>query len=183
MTLPGNKLPFEYSIRKSKRAKRMTLSIYPDGGVVVTVPLSGKDSAAHEFVRAHTQWIQGTRNYYTQFTDVSLAGLTRRDYLRSREQARSCITSRLEYFAAMYGLAYNRVSIRDQKTCWGSCTAKRNLNFNYKLLYLPQKLRDYIIVHELCHLAELNHSERFWELVARAVPEYQKYRLALRKIL
>lgn len=172
-----------YTIRKSKRAKRVALNIYPDGRVVVTVPFLKSESLAHRFVRLNASWIQRQLKYYEQFTDTSLAKLTRRDYLRDREKARALILDRLKYFKGVYGLSYNRVSIRNQKTCWGSCTAKRNLNFNYKLLYLEPQLRDYVIVHELCHLKELNHSSRFWNLVAETVPEYKKLRRELRKIL
>ena len=103
-------------------------------------------------------------------------------YLAHKEQARELIHSRLVYFNEHYGLTYNRVAIRNQRRCWGSCTSLGNLNFSYKLLFLPAELRDYIIVHELCHLAELNHSPHFWALVAERVPEYQEHKKSLKMI-
>lgn len=103
-------------------------------------------------------------------------------YLEHKEEARAQIRRRLEYWNQFYGFSYNRVSIRNTKTCWGSCTSLGNLNFSYKLLFLPAHLQDYIIVHELCHLAELNHGPRFWELVSRQVPDHSAHRHELRQI-
>jgi len=87
----------------------------------------------------------------------------------------------VEYFNAMYGLRCNRITIRNQKTRWGSCSRKGNLNFNYKIALLPQRLADYIIVHELCHLGEFNHSRKFWALVAQTMPDHVDLRKELKK--
>lgn len=95
-------------------------------------------------------------------------------YLEHKELARSLAHSRLEHFNQHYNLAYKRVAIKNQRRCWGSCSSLKNLNFNYKIYFLPQHLRDYIIVHELCHLAELNHGQNFWNLVAQQIPDYQQ---------
>jgi len=94
-------------------------------------------------------------------------------YLEHKELARSLTHTRLEYFNQHYNLPYKRVAIKNQRRCWGSCSSLKNLNFNYKIYFLPPHLRDYIIVHELCHLAELNHGQKFWNLVAQQIPEYQ----------
>ena len=94
-------------------------------------------------------------------------------YLEHKEQTRELVLTRLRHFNQHYQFTWNRVSIRNQRRCWGSCTSLKNLNFNYKLLLLPPHLRDYIIVHELCHLKELNHSQAFWDLVAEQLPEYR----------
>ncbi|MFT5036973.1 MAG: putative metal-dependent hydrolase [Candidatus Azotimanducaceae bacterium] len=103
-------------------------------------------------------------------------------YVEHKESARAAIAERLEYWNMHYGHTYNRVAIRNQKTCWGSCTEKGNLNFSYKLIFLPPHLMDYIIVHELCHLKELNHGKQFWELVGVALPEYKSHIRELRAI-
>ncbi len=94
-------------------------------------------------------------------------------YLSNKEQARIVILARVDYWNQFYNFNYNRIAIRNQKRCWGSCTSLKNLNFNYKLIFLPSHLQDYIIVHELCHLSELNHGENFWKLVSRSIPEYK----------
>lgn len=103
-------------------------------------------------------------------------------YLNNREVAREIITSRVEYFATKYNFSYGRIAIKDQKRCWGSCSAKQNLNFNYKLLFLPPELLDYIVVHELCHLRHFHHKSTFWEEVEKIIPEYRERILQLRTI-
>ncbi len=92
-------------------------------------------------------------------------------YLAHKEAAREIALARLQYFNNHYGLSWNRVAIRNQRSRWGSCSSKGNLNFNYRIIFLPEHLRDYIIVHELCHLKELNHGPDFWYLVAEQSPD------------
>lgn len=104
------------------------------------------------------------------------------DYKAYKEKARELIMSRLEHFAYPYGFSYGRVSIRNQSTRWGSCSKQGNLNFNYRLVQLPLELLDYVVVHELCHLAEFNHSRKFWDLVAQAIPDYKERRRQLKNI-
>jgi len=77
-------------------------------------------------------------------------------------------------FNKIYGFEYNKINIKNQKTRWGSCSKKGNLNFNYKIALLPERMAEYIVVHELCHLGEFNHSRKFWNLVAKTMPEYQE---------
>lgn len=103
-------------------------------------------------------------------------------YLEHKEAARARILERLTYWNQFYGYTWQRVAIRNQRRCWGSCSSKGNLNFSYKLLFLPPCLSDYIIVHELCHLAELNHGERFWALVEQQVPDYRARQARLRRL-
>lgn len=103
-------------------------------------------------------------------------------YLRYKEQSRSLILERLLYWNDIYNFTYHRVSIRDTKTRWGSCSKKGNLNFNYKIVFLPRHLVDYIVVHELCHLKEFNHSRAFWDLVGQTLPDYRSYRGELKSI-
>lgn len=109
-----------------------------------------------------------------------LAEFGRRNYLEYKEPARELVLRRVEYFNSIYNFPYGRISIRNQRTRWGSCSKKGNLNFNYKIVLIPEKLADYIIVHELCHLKEFNHSKRFWALVAKTFPDYKKIKQDLR---
>lgn len=94
--------------------------------------------------------------------------LSRRALARVRE--------RLAYYAPRLGVEFGRVAIRDQRSRWGSCSAKRNLNFNWKLIMAPPEALDYVVVHELCHLIEFNHSPRFWRLVEGQMPEYESWK-------
>jgi predicted metal-dependent hydrolase len=106
----------------------------------------------------------------------------RTQYLLHKEAARVLAKERLAFWNAHYGFRIGKVAIRNQRSRWGSCSKKGNLNFNYRIAFLPAHLSDYIIVHELCHLREFNHSMRFWDLVAKAVPDWKTCRAELRKI-
>lgn len=99
-----------------------------------------------------------------------------------KKQARNIIIARLEYYSSAHGYSWNKVAIRDQRRRWGSCSSLGNLNFNYRLIFLPDCLRDYIIIHELCHLKQLNHSSAFWAEVARHCPDYQQIVKTLRQL-
>lgn len=101
-------------------------------------------------------------------------------YLKYKQQARIIALDRLLYFNQFYGYKWNRIAIRNQKTRWGSCSKKGNLNFNYKIALLSPKTADYIIVHELCHLGEFNHSQNFWNLVIKTIPDYKSIRAKLK---
>jgi len=100
---------------------------------------------------------------------------------QKREVARIFVENRISYFNKFYNFKINRIAIKNTKTRWGSCSSKGNLNFNYKIIYLKPELADYLIVHELCHLGELNHSRRFWALVSKTIPDYAKINEDLRK--
>ncbi len=89
------------------------------------------------------------------------SAVSQKHYLLYKEEAREVILRRVVFFTAKYNFQYKRLAIKNTKTRWGSCSTKRNLNFNYKILFLENNLRDYIIVHELCHLQEMNHSKNF----------------------
>ncbi|MEK7523477.1 MAG: M48 family metallopeptidase [Patescibacteria group bacterium] len=121
--------------------------------------------------------------YLRRISHVSSARKKQRgkNFLEHKEQARRLAKERIEHFNKMYQFEFNRVSIRNQRTRWGSCSSKRNLNFNYKIALLPLPLADYIIVHELCHLGEFNHSKKFWELVAKTIPNHREIRKVIRK--
>jgi predicted metal-dependent hydrolase len=106
----------------------------------------------------------------------------RRDYLKHKEHARVIVHQRISDINKQYGFSMGRISIRNQKTRWGSCSKKGNLNFNYRILFLPEETQRYIIAHELCHLKEFNHGNRFWSLVAQTSPNYAEVRSYLKKI-
>ena len=106
----------------------------------------------------------------------------RKDYLRQKEKARDLIQERLAHFGPLCGVRWKRIAIRNTRRSWGSCSSLGNLNFSYKLLYLPACLRDYVIVHELCHLKHLNHSPLFWAEVSAVMPDYKFRKRELRNI-
>lgn len=112
---------------------------------------------------------------------TSRYSLGRQDYIKHREVARTLIKNRIDHLNKVYKYSYGKISIRNQKTRWGSCSNKGNLNFNYKLLFLSEISRDYVIAHELCHLKEFNHSKKFWELVSLTIPNHRAVRKELKK--
>ncbi len=173
ITLNSEKI--EYTVRKHRTAKRLKLAIYCDGNCVVTLPWRMGFLSADEFIKKNAEWVLEKMKAMKKIGRNSLfARHDHVEYLKLKEHAREMVAKRLEKFNAIYGFKYKGVAIRNQKTRWGSCSSKGNLNFNYKILLLPQRHADYIIVHELCHLKEFNHSKRFWSLVAQTIPEYEK---------
>jgi len=103
-------------------------------------------------------------------------------YLQYKKIAEKAIKDKVLFFAGLYGVPVKRVAIRNQRTRWGSCSKLGNLNFNYKIIFLPDNLMNMVIVHEICHLLEFNHSQRFWNHVARVFPNYRELTKQLRKV-
>jgi predicted metal-dependent hydrolase len=110
------------------------------------------------------------------------SSVRRKEFLEHKEQARAIVQQRIEHFNALYSFSVGTIRIKNQKSRWGSCSKKGNLNFNYRIALLPERLIDYIVVHELCHLGEFNHSQNFWNLVARTIPDFALRRAELKKI-
>lgn len=165
----------EYTVRKHRRAKRLKLAISCDGNCVVTLPWYMGMGSAEQFIQQNAAWVLEKLKAMKKIGRQSIFSRHNQDeYLKLKEYARSMVHRRLEKYAQIYGFKYNSVAIRNQKTRWGSCSSKGNLNFNYKIIFLPQRHADYIIVHELCHLREFNHGKRFWNLVAQTFPDYEK---------
>jgi len=161
----------DYTLKISKRAKRMRLAVYCDGSFVVTKPVGLNENIVERFIVQKSNWVLSKLDYFKQFG----AGIFKNDqqkYLTHREEALRFVEKRINYFYNTYNFKFNKINIKNQKTRWGSCSKKGNLNFNYKLLFLPEHIANYIIVHELCHLKEFNHSHKFWNLVAKAIPSY-----------
>ena len=102
-------------------------------------------------------------------------------YLNHKESARAAVHARLAHYNAHYGHPLRRIFIKNSKSRWGSCSSRGNLNFNYKLIFLPPEVLDYVVVHELCHLREFNHGPAFWELVGQVLPNHKELRRALRQ--
>lgn len=173
ITLRNEKI--EYMVRKHRRAKRLKLAVYCDGNCVVTLPWHMGEWNAEQFIKQNAQWVLEKMKAMKKIGKQSVFSRhSHEEYLKLKEYARDLVAKRLEKYNAHYGFDYKGVAIRNQKTRWGSCSSKGNLNFNYKIVLLPPRHADYIIVHELCHLKEFNHGKRFWNLVAETIPEYER---------
>lgn len=97
------------------------------------------------------------------------------------EFARNLISEKSEYYSKKHGFVYNKIAIKEQSTRWGSCSSLKNLNFNWRLIFAPEKVLEYVIVHELSHTIQMNHSKAFWNLVEDTMPDYKNYRIWLKK--
>ena len=164
--------PYDYKLRRRARAKYLRLSIDYDGTVVVTAAKTYPIYLIQKFMIKRWSWV--LQNVDKQKSTPSLLHQQHSENLikKYKKITRNLVLARLEFFNQIYNFKYNRVAIRNQKTRWGSCSKKGNLNFNYRIIYLPDKVAKYIIAHELCHLKEFNHSHKFWNLVAKSIPNY-----------
>lgn len=161
----------------------MTLEVRRDGNVIVRAPLHTGLPRIKRFVNQKQDWVleclERTKEYREQKPlSADLSEAKRNVYIR---KAKETITKRTSYFARLMGVSYRNITIREQKTRWGSCSSEKNLNFNWKLILAPPEVLDYVVVHELCHLKEMNHSKAFWDEVGKVMPEYETYKLWLKE--
>ncbi|HEY1306424.1 MAG TPA: M48 family metallopeptidase [Vicinamibacterales bacterium] len=159
---------------RHRRARRYLLRIDSDGRVRVTIPRGGSRREADEFVGRHLDWIARERSRITS------SALSFEDRHAHRTRARGDLPARLLALAAQHGLTVTRVSIRNQRTRWGSCGRDGHISLNWRLVLMPPEVRDYVLIHELMHLRRLDHSRAYWRLVAAACPGYREARQWLR---
>lgn len=177
-------MEYPYTLRRSKRSRRIRLSVRSDGSILVTAPPRATVRLIEQFVSQQSEWIAAAIERVLQKQKDSLSlwpSGAPGPYAKHKEEALALLKERTAHFAAILGYTPTAIRVRDQKTRWGSCSRRGSLSFSYRLLFLPENLRDYIVVHELCHLKEFNHSSRFWALVAHVIPEYKALRSELRK--
>ena len=162
-------LTVQYSIIRSDR-KTIAIQIQPDGNVIVRAPKRMRIEEIKRFVESKAEWIEKHLSNRTTFNQEKL---TDQEMKMLREKARALVTEKVQYYAPLIEVTYNQIAIRAQHTRWGSCSSKGNLNFNCLLALVPIEVLDYVVVHELCHRKELNHSDRFWNEVAKILPDYK----------
>ena len=169
-------------VKPSARAKKIRITVYRSGVVVATKPLRASNLQIEKFIRAKTRWIEDKLAHFLTLPVVTPAPRksSKKEYLENKVAAGKLVQEKLLHFNQFYNFPYNKISIRNQKTRWGSCSQTKNLNFNYKIIFLKPEQQDYIIVHELCHLAQMNHSKAFWNLVAQKIPNYKEVRKTIR---
>ena len=165
----------EYRIKRSNR-KTIGIEIYPDG-VLVRAPHRTSEKKIERVLEEHREWIESHLEVARQKKSEALkeGPLTPEDIRRLADEAREWIPRRVAHYAPLIGVQPGRITIRSQKTKWGSCSSAGNLNFNCLLMLTPPEVIDSIVVHELCHLKEMNHSKRFYEEVLRVFPDYRKW--------
>lgn len=166
------------------RSNRKTLGLQVRGShVIVRAPLRVSQACIDRFVKAHETWIarRMQKNAAAAARAASVQPLRPEQLRDLAARAKLEIPERVQYYAARLGVDYGRITIRAQRTRWGSCSAKGNLNFNCLLMLAPPEVADSVVVHELCHRREMNHSPRFYALVKSVFPEYDRCRAWLRE--
>lgn len=173
---------YDYTLRQSQRARRLRVSVSAGGVLAVSAPSLVSGRSIERFLREHAEWIGEQVQRFSQLVPHPFTCGGKREYAKYKEVARTLALARLAHFNIAYGFRYGAISIRNQKTRWGSCSRSGNLSFNYRIALLPSEIADYVILHELCHLGAFDHSAQFWSLVARAIPDFRERRRALRKL-
>jgi predicted metal-dependent hydrolase len=169
-----------YTLKTSARAKHIRITIKRDGTVIVTKPVRASVALVERFVASKADWITAKVKEMTKNGIVITH--TKREIQDLKQKALLMAEEKVGFFNRFYNFTYNHIRIKNQKTRWGSCSKRGNLNFNYKLAILPEELADYLVVHEVCHLGEFNHSKKFWDLVEKTIPDYKVLRQRLQKI-
>jgi predicted metal-dependent hydrolase len=158
--------------------KTIAMEITRDLRVLVRAPFCVPDCDIERFIRDKSSWLDKhlelakKKIKMIEQQEKAIAKLTTEEIQQLADKALKVIPERAAYYAPVVGVKYGKISIRNQKTRWGSCSSKGNLNFNCLLMLTPPDVIDYVVVHELCHLKEPNHSARFWSEVARVLPDY-----------
>ena len=165
----------DYQLVRSKR-KTLAIQVTREGKVVVRAPLFSTDRQIARFVEEHAEWIEENLSQMTDRDRISTREYTQAEVRVYKKRAQGIIARRVAHYAGIMDVDYNRITIRDQKSRWGSCSSDRNLNFSWRLILMPVEVMDYVVVHELAHLKEMNHSNAFWAEVERVLPDYKEQR-------
>ena len=168
------------------RSARKTIGLHvkEDGAIFLRIPNRLSARALQDFLNREQSWIwQKAEQMQSRIKQRETTGATPVEQLSREEleKIKEKIGSRVNYYSKIMGVTVGRITIRNQKTRWGSCSSKGNLNFNYQLYYLPDELLDYVVVHELSHRRHMNHSADFWEEVEKYCPDYKTYRKRLKE--
>lgn len=170
---------------KRSRRRSLEIQISKSKEVIVRAPLSTPHSEIRAFIQEHKEWIQDSLKkakaqelaYQDHLREIGAdKPYTEEELLQMKKDAIKLLPSRCEYYAPLMGVSYNRIAIKAQRSRWGSCSTKKNLNFNCLLMLCPVEIQDYVVVHELSHLKEMNHSPAFWAEVGKILPDYKKRR-------
>jgi len=165
------------------RRKTLSLQITPDAGLLIRAPYHVSESEILQFVESRQNWIEKhlIKMQKRREEQEHLPALSHEEIRQLAGKAMTVIPERVAYYAPLVGVDYGRITIRNQKTRWGSCSSRGNLNFNCLLMLTPPEIIDYVVVHELCHRKEMNHSPMFWKEVGNVLPDYARRRKWLKE--
>ncbi|HEX4519154.1 MAG TPA: YgjP-like metallopeptidase domain-containing protein [Gaiellaceae bacterium] len=164
-------------IHRSRRARRWRLTVPWGAPARLTVPWRMPAAAIEDVLEAHREWIARERGRQVPRLGLDAHGISEQE---ARRAARELVTMVADEEAEALGVSFARIEVRGQRTRWGSCSSRGTLSFNWRLVLAPYEVLDYVVVHELCHLREPNHSPRFWRLVAERRPDWHSQREWLR---
>lgn len=164
--------PFQYKIIYSNR-KTLAIQVTTTKEVIVRAPRSMSPSRIDAFLTNKESWILKHLNAMEHISESRQQILPESVRKRYIENARAVFTQKVSYYANLMGVTYGRITIREQKTRWGSCSSKGNLNFNWRLIFAPEYVIDYVVVHELAHRKEMNHSRAFYAVIEAVLPDYR----------
>lgn len=168
----------QITIIRSKR-KTIAIQVKPDLQLVVRVPLRATQKEIDSILKDNAAWIEKhialVREKAERQKNQEVKKLTDEEIRELADRALKHIPGRVAFFAEKMGVSYGRITIRNQRTRWGSCSSKGNLNFNCLLMLTPPEVLDYVVVHELCHRRQMNHSKAFWAEVEKVLPDYKTY--------
>ena len=170
---------FTYELVRARR-RSMSLKVELDGTITVRAPFRTPPETADWFVESHRDWIEVRLRAGEQILAVR-PSYTETERLEGKKRAENVLKEGCCYYAGLMGVSYGSITVREQKTRWGSCSAKGNLNFNWKLVLMPEEILDYVVVHELAHRLQMNHSTEFWDEVEKILPDYRKRRQWLKE--
>lgn len=170
---------FSYTVVRSNR-KSLGMQLGKDGILLVRAPMRVPLYMIEDFIRRNREWIERQQQKLEQVRS-QMHVITDEERKAGIACAKKIFPERVAYFSERMQIRYRRITIREQKTRWGSCSAAGNLNFNWKLVLMPPEVLDYVVVHELAHRREMNHSARFWKIVEEELPDYQERRKLLRQ--
>ena len=159
------------------RRKTLSMQVKGDGQVEIRAPLRTSDAEIRRFLETHRRWLEKhlQKAQALQQAKAGVRKLTAAETAELKKKAKRILPERVAYWAPLIGVRPGRIAVRCQKTRWGSCSTKGNLNFNCLLMLAPEGVIDYIVVHELCHLKHMNHSKRFYAEIEKVLPDYRQH--------
>lgn len=160
----------EIVIKKSARSRSLRITVRADGSVRVSEPRFVSRETTLRFVEAKRDWIEKAIARQKSPSTLNIPKASKKDFEKYKKEAKLLVLEKLRVFNTHYKSTFNRVTIKNTTSRWGSCSKHKNLNFNYRIIFLPEHLQDYLVVHELCHTKVFNHSRDFWALVEETIP-------------
>ncbi|MBQ7065937.1 MAG: M48 family metallopeptidase [Lachnospiraceae bacterium] len=164
-------------------SKRKTIGIHITGeqNIKVKAPYFTSEKMIVKVLFEKKSWIEKTLLKLESQKEYHIKDFSEAEIKQYRKKAKEILFKKVELYGNYMGVTYNHIAIKDQKTCWGSCSKQGNLNFNWRLILMPEEILDYVVVHELAHLKQLNHSPAFWSLVESVIPDYKARRKWLKE--